>query len=246
MHSSWDGLFEGVDLGATDLVISVGGDGTLLRIARTMSEWGIPILGVNMGRLGFLTELDADEAPEKLPLFLEERGWVEERTMLEVRKDLFQGTALNEAVVSRSGPARIVHCVIRVDGQVITSYRGDGAIVATATGSTGYSLSTGGPVLEPESKAMIVKPISPHVSLNTPLVIERNAEVDIHIETDHGATLTLDGQEDAPVVSGTVVTVRRSPHIARFLRLRARSYFYGVAAGLLSRSAPVPPSSGSS
>lgn len=238
VHSSWEELFAGVDLGATDLVIGVGGDGTLLRIARTVASWDIPILGVNMGRLGFITELEAEEAAAKLPLFLEGRGWVEERTMLEVRVGPFLGHALNEAVVSRAGPARIVHVTVRVEGAEVTSFRGDGVLVATATGSTGYALSTGGPILEPEARAIMVKPISPHLALNTALLVERDCEIAIQVGTDHGAVLSLDGQEDEPLADGAVVTVQRSPHSARFLRLRDHDYFYALAAGLLSKAAP--------
>lgn len=242
VHSSWDQFFKDVDLGITDLIISVGGDGTILRIARAVASWKIPILGVNMGRLGFITEIEAEEAADKLPLFLEGRGWVEERTMVEVRMGLFQGVALNEAVVSRDGPVRTVQIAIRVNGEVMTTYRGDGAIVATATGSTAYALSAGGPVLEPESRGLVVKPLSPHLALDRAMVVEGDGAVDIQVGTDHGAVLSLDGQEDVPVSDGAVVTVRRSPHAARFLRLRPRGYFYAMAAGLLSKAIPVPPS----
>jgi NAD+ kinase len=240
VHSTWQELLSDRLAHKTDLAITVGGDGTLLRMARIMAEWNVPVIGVNMGRIGFTTELNAEEAAEKLPLFLEGQGWIEERTMLSAIMGSYSGDALNEVVISRKGPARIVHCVIRVDNQVITSYRGDGALIASATGSTGYSLSNGGPVLEPESNAIIVKPINPHVSLNTPLIVERDATIHVHVEMDHGATLTLDGNEDKDITTESDVYVKRSSHKARFLRLRSKDYFYSVAANLLSRSAPIP------
>tara|TARA_Y100000758_G_scaffold292945_1_gene248609 strand:- start:133 stop:972 length:840 start_codon:yes stop_codon:yes gene_type:complete len=240
VYSTWNDLL-GDDLAdKTDLAITVGGDGTLLRMARIMAEWNVPVIGVNMGRLGFVTELSAEEATKKLPSFINGEGWIEERTILSATMGSYSGNALNEVVISRNGPARIVHCVIRVNDQVITSYRGDGALISSATGSTGYSLSNGGPVLEPESRTIIVKPINPHVSLNTPLIIERDATIHVHVETDHGATLTLDGNEDEDLATESNVYVKRSSHKARFLRLRPKDYFYSIAANLLSRSVPIP------
>ncbi|MCL0043301.1 NAD(+)/NADH kinase [Dehalococcoidia bacterium] len=241
VYSTWNELLSDHLPNKTDLAITVGGDGTLLRMARIMAERGVPVIGVNMGRIGFTTELSAEEAVEKLPLFLKGQGWIEERTMLSATMGDYSGNALNEVVISRNGPARIVHCVIRVNDQVITSYRGDGALIASATGSTGYSLSNGGPVLEPKSKAIIVKPINPHVSLNTPLIIEDDATINVQVQTDHGATLTLDGNEDENLTTASDVYVKRSNLTARFLRLRSKDYFYTVAANLLSRAVPVPP-----
>lgn len=241
VYSTWNELLSDHLPNKTDLAITVGGDGTLLRMARIMAERGVPVIGVNMGRIGFTTELSAEEAVEKLPLFLKGQGWIEERTMLSAKMGDYSGNALNEVVISRNGPARIVHCVIRVNDQVITSYRGDGALIASATGSTGYSLSNGGPVLEPKSKAIIVKPINPHVSLNTPLIIEDDATINVQVQTDHGATLTLDGNEDENLTTASDVYVKRSNLTARFLRLRPKDYFYTVAANLLSRAVPVPP-----
>ena len=240
VYSTWNELLGDDVTDKTDLAITVGGDGTLLRMARIMAVQNVPVIGVNMGRIGFTTELSAEEAVEKLPLFLEGQGWIEERTMLSATMGDYSGNALNEVVISRNGPARIVHCVIRINDQIITSYRGDGALIASATGSTGYSLSNGGPVLEPESTAIIVKPINPHVSLNTPLIVDDDATINVHVLTDHGATLTLDGNEDENLTTDSDVYIKRSNLKARFLRLRSKDYFYTVAANLLSRAVPVP------
>ena len=234
LQSSWD---DGVDQinGDTDLIISVGGDGTLLRVARLVAPSGIPILGVNAGRLGFLTEVDAPGASDILPRALDGEGRIEERTMLAVDHNNAISYALNDAIFSRGGPARTVQVGVTVNGVELLAFRGDGVIVATATGSTAYNLAAGGPVLPPTTAELIINPVSAHPASESPVLVDPDAEIIIRIRTDHGAILSLDGQDDFDVHDDTVVTVRRSPHHARLLRFRDTGYFYRSLSDLLNR-----------
>lgn len=221
----------------TDLLLSVGGDGTILRVARVAVPWSIPILGINMGHLGFMTELGAEDALKKLPLFLESRGWVEERVMLRVEivspgegvsvgpgSKVFD--ALNDVVVGRSAISRVVHVETYIDGGLLTTYRADGIIVATATGSTGYSLAAGGPILYPQSKDLLIKPISPHLSMGNALILPSTTEVELRVRTGHQAMISVDGQIDLELQSGAIVRVMLGPHCARFLRANPASHFF--------------------
>ncbi len=233
-RSSWDENLAEQDVSGTDLIVSVGGDGTLLRVTRVAAPWGIPILGVNAGRLGFLTEIEGTEARTALPAVFEGRGWVEERTMLLVQKDGAPYYAMNEAVVSRGAPARVVQVTVRVNGAVLSTFRGDGLIVATATGSTGYNLAAGGPVLPPEAPYLVVKPVASHPVAEAPLLIDPSAHLHVTVRTDHGAVLSIDGQDDYAVADQDEITVRRSPYQARFLHLRPPGYFYEMLQKLVS------------
>jgi NAD+ kinase len=233
-RSSWDENLGEQDVSETDLIVSVGGDGTLLRVTRVAAPWGIPILGVNAGRLGFLTEIEGENALSALPEVFEGRGWMEERTMLLVQKDGAPYYAMNEAVLSRGAPARVVQVSVRVGSSILTTFRGDGLIVATATGSTGYNLAAGGPVLPPEAPYMIVKPISPHPTSEAALLIDPAAHLHITVRTDHAAALSIDGQDDYGLADGDEITVRRSPYQARFLHLRPPGYFYEILQKMLA------------
>ncbi len=233
-RSSWDEDVADQDVSETELIVSVGGDGTLLRVTRVAAPWGIPILGVNAGRLGFLTEIEGSDALTALPEIFQGRGWMEERTMLLVQRDGVPHYAMNEAVISRGAPVRVVQISVRVNGEILTDFRGDGLIVATATGSTGYNLSAGGPVLPPEAPYMIVKPVSSHPVSEAPLLIDPSCHLHITVRTDHGAVLSIDGQDDYEMDDGGEITVRRSPYQARFLHLRPPGYFYGMLQQMLA------------
>ena len=236
LRSSWDDSLGEQDVSGTDVIFSVGGDGTLLRVTRVAALWGIPILGVNAGRLGFLTEIEGDDALRALPEVLEGRGWVEERTMLLVQKDGTPHYAMNEVVISRGAPARVVQINVRLDADTLNSFRGDGILISTATGSTGYNLAAGGPVLPPAAPYLILKPLSPHPLPEVPLLIDPSAHLRITVRTDHGAALSIDGQEDFTVDDGDEIVVRRSPYQARFLHLRPPGYFYPMLRDLLNMS----------
>lgn len=234
LQSSWDDGIDQINRG-TDLIVSVGGDGTLLRVARVVAPSGIPILGVNAGRLGFLTEIDASTSSELLPRALDGEGRIEERTMLTVDHDGATSYALNDAIISRGGPARTVQVGVTVNGVELLAFRGDGVIIATATGSTAYNLAAGGPVLPPTTAELVINPVSAHPASESPVLIEPDAEIVIRIRTDHGAVLSLDGQDDFAVSDDAIVTVRRSPYHARFLRFRDSGYFYRSLSDMLNR-----------
>jgi NAD+ kinase len=229
--SAWEAEKAKPQLGGSDLLLSIGGDGTILRAAQIAAgaEEPTPITGINMGKLGFMTELGAAEAEAKLPQLLEGKGWLDERAMLEATID--GGTsyyALNDVVVARGAVARVVYIEATIDGKKLTTYKADGVVVATATGSTGYSLSAGGPILHPRAKEYLLLPILPHLSLGYSLVLPSTAVVKLRIATVHEATLSIDGHINPPLADGAVITVRQSGTKARFLRIHPENAFYST------------------
>lgn len=214
------------------LLVTVGGDGTILRAVRVVAPAGVPLVGVNMGRVGYLTELAADEALERIDGYVGGSGWVEERTMLEAqvfgggretvdgRGEMPPSHALNDAVVGRGSVARLIFVDVLVDGRLLASYACDAVIVATATGSTGYALSAGGPVLYPESESLLVKPVAPQLATDAAVVLRPGSVVDLVVRSNDQAMLTLDGFLDFALRTGDTVRVQHSPHRARFLRSR--------------------------
>lgn len=226
----------------TSLIITVGGDGTILWAAQMAAPNGIPILGVNLGRVGFMTELKADEAVDRVGDYLDGRVWVEERSMLQARlspggaADETEQTfhALNDVVVGRNTLSRVVHLEVHIDGALFTTYRADGVIVATATGSTGYSISAGGPILHPQSRDLLINPVATHLGLHTPIVLSPDSIVDVALRSDYQAMLSVDGRMDAPLEPGTVVHIARSPHTATFLRSGPPNQFYAQLTERLS------------
>jgi NAD+ kinase len=232
--SAWEGEKARAQVDDTDLILSVGGDGTILRAAQAVVPGLTPITGVNLGKLGFMTELSADEAVDKLPVLLAGEGWIDERAMLEAElvatgqegepSRMFY--ALNDVVVARGAIARVVYVEASINGEPLTTYKSDGVIVATATGSTGYSLSAGGPILYPEAKEFLLLPILPHLSLAYPMVLPSTAVVKLRVATAHQATLSIDGHINLPLPTGTTITVKHSSNKARFLRIHSESFFY--------------------
>lgn len=227
--SAWEEDRAREQAGETELVISLGGDGTILRAARVASPLSIPILGVNLGRLGFMTELRPDDALSRVPAFVKGEGWGEERAMLQaelVSSDMSPFHALNDVVVGRGERCRLIRVKATVDGELVTTYKCDGLILATATGSTGYSLAAGGPMLHPRAREIMMQPIAAHLSLGTALVLSSEATVELEVRTTHQATLSIDGQIEVPLSDGAVVRVRRSPHITRLMRTQRSTLFY--------------------
>jgi NAD+ kinase len=231
--SAWEPRDIRGKLHGTDLIVTCGGDGTILRVAQVVAEHDLPILGINLGRLGFMTEVEASEIGKKLDEVISGAGWVEERTML--RADLHQVTgrrsprrfhALNDVVMARGEIARIVHISADIDGHRFTTYRSDGVVVATATGSTGYSLAAGGPVLHPESGDFILTPIMPHLTMRYPLVLPGRTELKLSINTVHQATLSIDGHISLALCDGDSIDIQPGEMKTRFLRLRPRGYYY--------------------
>lgn len=225
LGSAWDDEDAVRRLDGTDLVVGIGGDGTLLHCARVTASAGIPVLGVKLGQLGFITEVGEDEVDAALSRVLAGEGRIEERTMLQATAGAERLPALNDAVV-RCTAVRLMDVTLDIDGEEVTTYRADGVIVATATGSTGYSMAAGGPVLLPESTDMVVQPISSHVGLRHALVLPKGKTAGLRVDGRDGVVLSLDGQIDRPLQSGERVEVTTSPHKARFIRLRPRTYFY--------------------
>ena len=230
--SSWDDPAAQERLEGTDLIVCLGGDGSMLWAARAMVPHTVPILGVNMGRLGFLAEIGPKELMDSLPRVLKGEGRVEERSMLQARVPTWGQTfqALNDVVVGRSLAGRPVYLDVSVDGCRLALYRSDAVIVATATGSTGYSLSAGGPILHPESRDMVLTPVAPHLAPARPLVLPQDAVVDLMVSTEEGASVSVDGQVNRDLESGDAVSICRSPHVARFLRLSEPSDHYRILA----------------
>jgi len=232
--SAWEGEKARAQVDDTDLILSIGGDGTILRAAQVVVPGLTPITGINLGRLGFMTELSADEAVDKLPVLLAGEGWIDERAMLEAElvatgqegepSRMFY--ALNDVVVARGAIARVVYVEASINGEPLTTYKGDGVIVATATGSTGYSLSAGGPILHPQAKEFLLLPILPHLSLAYPMVLPSTAVVKLRVATAHQATLSIDGHINLPLPTGTTITVKHSANKARFLRIHSEAFFY--------------------
>ena len=213
-------------MAGTELILSIGGDGTILRVARIVASLSVPILGINLGRLGFITGMDGDEVMSHLPGLLKGKGWVEERAMLEAQVADRSFHALND-VVLHSVAVRLVNIEAKIDGTTITTYRADGLIVATATGSTSYSLASGGPILHPQSKEIVLQPISCHLGLSHALVLPPQSTIDLKVARGEKVVLSIDGQVELPLSDGQTVRVKLSPHIARFLRIHEPTYFYG-------------------
>lgn len=221
---------------STSLIITVGGDGTILWATQIAAPREIPILGVNLGRVGFMTEVKADEAVHRVGEYLDGRVWVEERSMIQARvvsedagyKDEKPLQALNDVVVGRSAISRLVHLEVSIDDTILTTYRADAVIVATATGSTGYSISAGGPILHPQSRDMLLNPVATHLGLGSALVLAPDSVVEVALRSNYKAVLSVDGRVDLDLEPGEIVEVKRSPYIARFLRAHPPNHFYSV------------------
>jgi len=213
-----------------DLVIVLGGDGTLLSVARLMGD-GAPLLGVNLGRLGFLTEVGRTELYPSLVEVLAGRFEIEERGMADVDFRPAAGEprsfrALNDAVIAKSAVARIIELSLSVDGRPVTRYRADGLIVSTPTGSTAYNLSAGGPILHPALGVTVIAPICPHTLTLRPIVVPDTAEVEAVLESAQELVhLTVDGQEWTDLAVGDRVRYRRSSVTARLVRASERTFW---------------------
>ena len=231
--SAWEGEKARAQVNNTDLILSIGGDGTILRAAQAVVPCPVPITGINLGKLGFMTELSADEAMAELPALLAGEGWIDERALLEAELSVSGEEspsifyALNDVVVARGAVARTVRIEASVDGEVLTTYKGDGVIVATATGSTGYSLAAGGPILHPQAKEFLMLPILPHLSSDYTLVLPSTVVVTLHVSAAHQAALSIDGHINLPLSSGAMVTIKHSSNRTLFLRIHPQTSFYG-------------------
>ena len=226
-------------VGKVDVVVVLGGDGTLLAAARAIGERGVPILGVSLGTLGFLTETTSDELYHALEDVLAGRYRIESRMRLEVQAERAGRTqvrvlALNDAVIGKSALSRMIDLETTADGSPVTTYHADGLIVATPTGSSAYSLSAGGPLLLPEFEAIVLTPICPHTLTQRPLVLPATCCVEIRVHAARGGDvqLTVDGQVGQALTEGDRVRVRRALHPARLLVPPGRNRFEVMRAKL--------------
>ncbi|MFC1960274.1 NAD(+)/NADH kinase [Chloroflexota bacterium] len=230
----------------TDMVVAIGGDGAMLWASRICAPFDVPVLGINVGRLGFLTEV---RGPKRWPSALEAllRGdyWIEERMMLgyaAYRGDrlLCSGNTLNDVVIGRGAVATTIWLETYIDKGWTTTYSADALIIATASGSTAYALAVGGPILPPELRNILVTPVAPHLSMDRPIILAEGAVIDVFIseETRADIALSADGLLVTPLRIGDRVTVQAGQYISRFVRLRERGYFYR---SLLDRLEPRHP-----
>jgi len=213
-----------------DLAVVVGGDGTMLGFAREMARYGVPLLGINQGRLGFITDIPIERWRESLAPVLAGDYEVEPRAMLEgaVLRDgesIFSGLALNDVVVSRGATSGMVELKVAVGDQFVANMRADGLIVASPTGSTAYALSAGGPILHPSIAGWLLAPIAPHTLSNRPIVLPDSGEVRMEIVAGRDASVNFDMQSLASLLHGDTITVRRSEHQVRFLHPKGWSYY---------------------
>ena len=213
-----------------DIAVVVGGDGTMLGIARQLARFGTPLVGINQGRLGFITDVAMDQYAAALKPMLAGDYVEERRTMLEggVCRDgevIFEGYALNDVVVSRGVSASMVELEVRLGEASVTHLRADGLIVASPTGSTAYALSAGGPILHPNIAGWVLAPIAPHDLSNRPIVLPDSSEISIHIVSGRDASVNFDMQSLASLMQGDFITVRRSVHQVHFLHPLGWSYY---------------------
>jgi len=226
-----ESLRQKVIAGEVDLLIALGGDGTMLRAGHLCAPYNVPILGINMGRFGFLTEIQLEQWGEVMPRLFSGDYWLEHRMMLRAelwRADQLQGTweVLNEVAVSRGHIVRPVHLVTDVDGRYLTTYVADALLAATATGSTAYALAAGGPVLPPELRNILLVAVAPHLSIDRAIVLADGSSVSITVNTDHEASLSPDGQSPIPLLDGDRVNACASEHSVEFIRFQDPGYFY--------------------
>ena len=213
------------------LLIVLGGDGTTLLAGRMAAPFGVPIFGINLGRVGFLSEASPGKWQDKLLKVINGRHWLEHRLMLKadiIRDGQLQSEliGLNEIVVSRGAQARVVRFHLYVDGDHVIEYMADGLIAATPTGSTAYSMAAGGPLLPPQLQNFLVLPVAPHLSFERPLVLHQDAVINIQVETVHDAIATSDGQDPISLRSGDEVMIARHSCDSIFARVDGPSYFY--------------------
>ncbi len=217
--------------GKFDLLIALGGDGNMLRAGHLGAQLGIPVLGINLGRFGFLMEVQRDEWRELLPRLLDGRYRLENRMMLRAEhlrgeQSLGCWSVLNEVVVCRGQFVRPVRLKASVDGYALATYIADGLIVATPTGSTAYALAVGGPILPPDLRNILIVAVAPHLSLDRATILSEGSVVTVTVNTSHQAVMSVDGQAPITMEDGDAVRVDALPEMVRFVRFQDYGYFY--------------------
>lgn len=234
LHTDWHAEQIVDDVRRADMVIAIGGDGAMLRAARVCAAVNVPVLGINMGQLGFLTEINQPEDWEaSLEAVLRGEYWIEQRMMLHaaVRREgevVTASEALNDIVISGSVIGRMVHLDTYIDDHWATTYSADALVIATATGSTAYALACGGPILPPELSNILIIPAAPHLSMDRPIVLSEGAHVEVKPSTTNrnDVVFSADGVVLHTLAAGDSVSIQASDDVSRFVRLRSRNYFY--------------------
>lgn len=226
-----DAVRESVERRQADVLIALGGDGTVLRAGNLCAPYAVPILGLNLGRIGFLTEIERGEWHPALEKLLAGDFWLEPHMMLNAR--LWRGETLlgewdvlNECVIGRGGMVRLVRLTAEIEGRYATHFAADALIVATPTGSTAYALAAGGPILPPDLRNILVVPVAPHLSVDRAIVLHEGSWVRVTVHSDHGASISPDGQAPVEMLSGDRVDVRAGVHDVPFIRFQDPGYFY--------------------
>jgi NAD+ kinase len=216
----------------SEVVVCIGGDGTFLKVARKVFTKNIPILGVNLGSLGFLTEIDRNDIDSAIDCLIQGKYEIEERMMLETAvlregKQVFIDKGLNDVVISRGALSRILHLKTYINNAFAESFPGDGLIVSSPTGSTAYSLSAGGPIVEPDTDLIIFTPICPHILYSRSFITTSNKVIKIFVDEDrsHRAMVTVDGQEGYEVIGGDCIEVKKALTTVKMVRIGSRNFF---------------------
>jgi NAD+ kinase len=213
-----------------DLALVVGGDGTMLGIGRQMAHLGVPLIGINQGRLGFITDIPFGNFAATLAPMLRGEYEEDQRSLMQARvmrdgRCVFDALAMNDVVVNRGATSGMVELRVEVDGHFVANQRADGLIIATPTGSTAYALSAGGPMLHPSTPGWVLVPIAPHTLSNRPIVLSHTSEIAIEIVSGRDASANFDMQSLATLMHGDRIVVRRSEHSVRFLHPKGWTYF---------------------
>ena len=224
--------------GCSDIILSFGGDGTLLRTAHAVNATGTPVLGINIGRLGFLTEIDAEQVTEALTKVEANQYDVHERVVISV-DGIDAGWALNDVVISRSGSTELIALDVSVNDTPLNRYWGDGLIIATPTGSTAYSLAVGGPIVMPQSEVLIISPIAPHSLTVRPVVLPASSIIEIRVHSDPSTCqIALDGRNRSDHPLDKPIVVRKADHSIRLVSLPGNHYLQTLRSKLSWGSGP--------
>lgn len=224
-------MHQRIKAGEFDLLVVLGGDGTMLRAGHLAAPLGIPILGINLGHLGFLMEVRQEQWQEFLPRLLAAEYWIEHRMTLcaehwRTAEKLGSWEALNEVVISRGQLVRSIKITAAVDGRFLTTYVADALIAATPTGSTAYALAAGGPILPPELRNILLVPVAPHLSLDRAIVLAEGSSVSVTVQTDHQAVFSVDGQAPVGLSEDDRLEIYAGKHTVKFIRFQDPGYFY--------------------
>ena len=225
----------------TQLVITLGGDGTILRVARSISSFEIPILGINLGRVGFMTEIPYSDSLKILDEVLKDinKFRIEKRLMLKAtgisNNQKFELNALNDIVLGHQSVSRLMDIDVYVDSELMAEYRADGIIISSPSGSTGYSLAAGGSIITPEQKLMLIQPIAPHMSLDVGVIVPDHSKISINIASPNKAVVSADGFDEVVLGSTDKIDVEISKSLTKFIRLNPESDFYSQLTTRLKR-----------